>query len=219
MLIWTELRARKGDGLSVSDSGREGSAHRGQGVRRRRRAASRPDAPRLAAKAPSPNKSAFEFSDAQPAPLLGARMVLGRHFTEDDGKPQPRNPPSPPGAPPAAQQAQPPQLPAMAISRIPFWQRKFGGDSTRRRPDDRLRQRQSGDRRRAGAGLRAAVSAADRHRSERRHVDRCARLDFDAAARNTGALRVVARMKDGVTLEQARAEAEALRRRCANGIR
>src|SRR5262249_54249210 len=36
------------------------------------------------------------------------------------------------------------------------------------------------------------------------------RLDFDAAARNTGALRVVGRLKPGVTLEQARVEAEGI---------
>jgi predicted permease len=37
-----------------------------------------------------------------------------------------------------------------------------------------------------------------------------ARLDFEAAARNTGALRVVARLRQGVSLEEARAEAEAI---------
>src|SRR5262245_19743849 len=49
--------------------------------------------------------------------LLGARMFLGRHFTEEDGKPQP-NLQGPPGLAPQA-----PPLPAMAILTYPFWQR------------------------------------------------------------------------------------------------
>ena len=36
------------------------------------------------------------------------------------------------------------------------------------------------------------------------------RLNFDTAARNTGALRVIARLKDGVSLEAAKADAEAI---------
>src|SRR5262245_6609324 len=57
--------------------------------------------------------------------LLGARMFLGRHFTEEDGKPQPGNPPGAPGAAPPP----PPQLPSMVILTYPFFQRKFGGDA------------------------------------------------------------------------------------------
>jgi len=56
-----------------------------------------------------PEQIRVEAATPNLLPLLGARMFLGRHFIEEDGKPQPRNPPGPPGAPPAAQQATAPR--------------------------------------------------------------------------------------------------------------
>ena len=138
--------------------------------------------------------------------LLGARMFLGRHFTEEDGKP---NPPNPPVAPGAAPPPQAPQLPAMVILTYPFWQRKFGGDAgvVGRTID-------------FGNGKAEIVGVLapgfELLFPPRTGIDpnadlwTAARLNFDTAARNTGALRVVARLKQGVPLEQARAEAEAI---------
>src|SRR5262245_5926857 len=142
-------------------------------------------------------------------PLLGARMFLGRHFTEEDGKPQPRNPAPVQGASPPAAQAQPPRLPVMAILTYPFWQRKFGGDSA---VIGRTIDFGNGKAEIVGVLAPGFELLFPPRTGIDPNVDMwtAARLDFDAAARNTGALRVVARLKEGVTLEQARTEAEGL---------
>ena len=138
--------------------------------------------------------------------LLGARMFLGRHFIEEDGKPQPRNPP---GAPGAAPPPQAPRLPSMVILTYPFWQRKFGGDA-----GVVGRTIEFGNGKAEVVGVLAP--GFQLLFPPRTGIDpnadmwTAARLDFEAAARNTGALRVVARLKPGVPLEQARAEAEAI---------
>ena len=65
-------------------------------------------------------------------PILGARMALGRGFTADDAVPPPPPPPQPQGQAPApqAQQAQqPPQPPTMVILNHGYWQRRFGADA------------------------------------------------------------------------------------------
>ena len=63
-------------------------------------------------------------------PVLGARIALGRGFTADDAVPPPPPPARPQGQPaPQAQQAQqPPQPPAMIVLNHGYWQRRFGGD-------------------------------------------------------------------------------------------
>ena len=54
--------------------------------------------------------------------LVGARIVLGRDFTDDDGQPQP-----PPPAPGTQQTTPPPpRLPIMAIISYEYFQRQFG---------------------------------------------------------------------------------------------
>jgi len=55
--------------------------------------------------------------------LLGAGIVLGRDFSEDDGQPQPPAPP--PGVPPAAAA---PRLPAIAIISYEYFHRRFGSN-------------------------------------------------------------------------------------------
>src|SRR2546422_3189407 len=60
--------------------------------------------------------------------LVGARIVLGRDFIDDDGRPQP--PPPAPGT-----QATPtPRLPVMAIISYEYFQRRFGSNPAAIRP-------------------------------------------------------------------------------------
>src|SRR5215468_8317912 len=55
--------------------------------------------------------------------LLGAKIVAGRDFTEDDGQPQP---PQTGGAPGAQAPAPPPTI---AILSYDYWQRRYGGNT------------------------------------------------------------------------------------------
>ena len=138
--------------------------------------------------------------------LLGARMHLGRNFVEEDGKPQLRNPAAAAGA---AAQPQPPRLPVKAILTYPFWQRKYGGD-----PAIVGRTIDLGNGKAEIVGVLAP--GFQLLFPPRTGIDpnvdmwTALRLDLETAARNTGALRVVARLKPGVTLQQARAEAEGI---------
>jgi predicted permease len=55
--------------------------------------------------------------------VLGAKIVAGRDFEENDGQaPPPPDPTAGPNAPP------PPPLPQMTIITYEYWQRRFGGD-------------------------------------------------------------------------------------------
>jgi predicted permease len=56
--------------------------------------------------------------------LVGARIVLGRDFSDDDGQPQP-----PPPAPGTQVATPAPRLPAIAIISYEYFQRRFGGNS------------------------------------------------------------------------------------------
>ena len=65
--------------------------------------------------------------------VLGVTTVLGRGFTEDDGRPQPRPPQQPDGVvggPAGAAPAGPPpqRLPQIAVLSDGFWRRQYGAD-------------------------------------------------------------------------------------------
>ncbi|HUI44147.1 MAG TPA: ABC transporter permease [Terriglobia bacterium] len=64
--------------------------------------------------------------------LLGARILVGRDFTDSDGTPQPAPPAPAANAPAAPNAAAPPapQLPTYAILSYGYWQRRYGGDSS-----------------------------------------------------------------------------------------
>lgn len=138
--------------------------------------------------------------------LLGATIQLGRNFKEEDGAP----PPPPPATEANAGQAQrAPQVPTIAILTNGFWQRRYGGDpSVVGRMVD------------LGAGRAEIVGVLapgfELLFPPRTGIDSnvdmwtAARLNFDTAARNTGALRVIGRLKPGVSLEHAQVEAEGI---------
>src|SRR5215510_5374021 len=207
VLVWTELRARKVMDFpfpipDVKDLRVEATSFDGvAGLFPPGRVA-------IGGEGTEPEQIRAEGATTNLLPLLGARMFLGRHFTEEDGKPQPRNPAPVQGAPPPATQPQP-RLPVMAILTYPFWQRKFGGDST---IVGRTIDFANGKAEIVGVLAPGFELLFPPRTGIDPNVDMwtAARLDFDAAARNTGALRVLARLKEGVTLEQARTEAEGI---------
>ena len=138
--------------------------------------------------------------------LFGARIALGRDFTESDAIPQPRPPqarvgaPAPPPVPP---------IPAIAILSHEFWQRRYGGD--------RNILGKSID---VGGGPAQIVGVLEPGFEvlfpPRAGVDRAPdiwtalRIDYETASRKNVFLRVVGRMKPGVTVAQAKAQAEAV---------
>jgi len=132
--------------------------------------------------------------------MLGGSIALGRDFTESDGVPQPAPPPAAAGAPPAQG---PPPLPAMVILSYEYWQRRFGGRADIiGRP---LPGRQQGGSQIVGV-LKPGFQLffpPDSNVETRPDVWFANRLAYDNAGRNGVSHRVIARLKDGVTIEQA----------------
>jgi putative ABC transport system permease protein len=134
-------------------------------------------------------------------------VQLGRDFTDKDAMPQPRPPQAAPGAAPAAPAT--PPLPFIAILSHEFWQRRYGGD--------RAILGKSID---VGGG-RAEVVGVLQPGFELLFPPRAGlekmpdvwfalRIDYDNASRRDVFLRVIGRMKPGVTIAQAQAQTEAI---------
>ena len=143
--------------------------------------------------------------------VLGARIEYGRDFVEEDGTPQ-RLPAA--AAQGATAAPAPPLIPVSAVLTHEFWVRRFGGD-----PSVVGRVIPFGGGRAQIVGIiapgfqllfppRTGIDPAV-------DIYTALRLNFETAARNTGALRVVARLKSGVTIEEAQADADGL----ASGMR
>ena len=139
--------------------------------------------------------------------MMGASIIAGRDFEESDGTPQP--------APPAGANPQanpPPALPTMAILSNEYFQQRFGGD-------------------RSLIGKPLPVSAAfgpppvvvgvlapgfelllppQANIEQFPSVWLAARIPYDVANRNNVQWRVIGRLKPGVELGQAQAEAETI---------
>jgi putative ABC transport system permease protein len=139
--------------------------------------------------------------------MMGATIIAGRDFQDSDGTPQPE----PPAAAPPANAA-PPELPTMAILSNEYFQRRLGGD-------------------RSMIGKTLPVSAAfgpppiivgvlapgfellfppQVNMEQFPSLWLAARIPYDVAARNNVQWRVVARLKQGVSIAQAQTEAEAI---------
>jgi predicted permease len=134
--------------------------------------------------------------------LTGARIALGRDFTDQDGT-------TVPPAPPAGEQGAPaaPPVPRMAILSHEYFQKRYAGNS------DVLGHTMLTT---GGPGLVIVGVLApqfhlyfppDANVETAPDVWIADRIDYDAANRNSFGLRPVGRLKDGVTLEQAQAAA------------
>ena len=135
--------------------------------------------------------------------LVGARVVFGRDFSDDDGQPQP--PPPAPGA----QSATPPQrLPIMAIISYEYFQRRFGsnpavlGQSLNKGKPFSPRI----------VGVLAPhfqvyfPPSADLEPAPDIWIAN--RLGYDAAQRNGVSMRVIGRLQPGITIGRAQAAAD-----------
>jgi predicted permease len=135
---------------------------------------------------------------------LGAGVVLGRSFIDADGVPQP--PPAPgaaPGAPPAI-----PAVPAILVISYDYWQRRFGG-----KPDVIGQSLPV-----AGPGGTQIVGVLapgfellfppDANLERLPDVWFAARIPYDNAGRNGVQHRVIARLKDGVSIDRAQSVAD-----------
>src|SRR6266513_2692899 len=135
--------------------------------------------------------------------LVGARILFGRDFSDDDGQPQP--PPPPPGT----QSATPPQrLPIMAIISYEYFQRQFGSNPAVL--GQSLNKGQPFSPRIVGvlaphfqlyfppsADLEAAPE-----------IWVANRLGYNAEQRNSVSMHVIGRLQPGVTVARAQAAAD-----------
>ncbi|MGC1484370.1 MAG: ABC transporter permease, partial [Candidatus Acidiferrum sp.] len=135
--------------------------------------------------------------------LVGAKIVLGRDFSDEDGQPQP-----PPPATGTQTATPPPQLPIMAIISYEYFQRRFGSNSAVL--GQSLNKGKPFSPRIVGvlaphfqiyfppsADLEAAPE-----------IWIANRLGYDAAQRNGVSMRVIGRLKPGITIGRAQAAAD-----------
>ncbi len=144
--------------------------------------------------------------------LMGQPIVAGRDFTEADSTPQ-----TPPAA--APQGAAPPaRVPAYVILSYEYWQRRFGGDpAILGRPLPGF----PGQNAPISVGVAAPhfqlLFPADANVETSPDLWICARIPYDVANRNNVQWRVIGRMKDGISLERAQAEADAVSMQIRHG--
>jgi putative ABC transport system permease protein len=131
--------------------------------------------------------------------LLGVRVTLGRDFIESDGQPQP---PGPNGAPPPPDQ----RLPTYAIASQEFFQRRFGGNPAA------LGQPVVKN----GPVLVGVVERGvellfrpDKNIEQRPDLWMAGRLDYNTPRTSLG-WRVIGRLRNGVTIQRAQAQADAV---------
>ena len=137
--------------------------------------------------------------------LMGAKIQVGRDFQDSDGQPQPA-PAQAPNAPPAANAPPPPRLPTIAIISYEYWQRRFGGSTAVLGKPLQV----------AGGGPTPQIVGVlapgfellfppDANLERLPDLWIANRLSYDAASRLNVSLRVIGRLKPGVTLDQAQA--------------
>jgi putative ABC transport system permease protein len=136
--------------------------------------------------------------------MMGGRIQFGRDFVESDGQPPP---PAPQVPAPNAQLQQPPT--AMAILSYEYFERRYGGNTAIL--GHRMLNGGTGGPQVVGvlAPRFELLFPPEANMEQTPDVWTAARLNYDAANRNNVSLRVIGRLRNGVTLEQAQAEADA----------
>src|SRR5215472_7275175 len=144
--------------------------------------------------------------------LMGHSIVAGRDFTDADGTPQPAAPAAPQGAPP------PQRLPNSVILSYEFWHRRFGSDASMlNRPLPGLNPQNVLIPVGVAAPHFQLLFPADANVETNPDYAVCGRIPYDAANRNNVQWRVVGRMKNGVSLERAQSEADAVSKQIKQG--
>jgi len=132
--------------------------------------------------------------------VLGARIQVGRDFTEEDATPQPQ-----------AQQGQPAPapLPLVGIISHGFWMRRYGGDASVVGKDIDL----GGGRARIVGVLSPDFEMLFPPRANVERVPdmwTATRIDYETANRNNVAFRGIGRLKPGVTVQQAQVQVDSV---------
>ena len=140
--------------------------------------------------------------------LLGARIAFGRDFEDKDAMPQPAPPQA--GSTPAVTSAPPaPRLPVIAILSYGIWQRRYGAD-----PHIIGKAIELGANRPQVVGVLQPgfelLFTPDTNVARAPDIWIANRIDFANASRNDVFLRVVGRLKPGVSLEQARVQVDGI---------
>ena len=142
--------------------------------------------------------------------LLGHKIQVGRDFADADGTPQPP-PPTPVGdalPPPGAQP--PPPLPNIAIISHEFFQRRFGGNASIVGQSIPF----GGNGRAEIVGVLAPgfeiLFPPGTNVDPRPDILIASRVNFETGSRNNVSLRVVAKLKPGVSFNQAQQELDRL---------
>jgi putative ABC transport system permease protein len=139
--------------------------------------------------------------------LLGHRIHAGRNFVEEDGVPQPDAPQG--EAIPAPGIQPPPPLPNIAIISYEFWQRRYGGDAS-----IVGKSIEFGNGRADIVGVLAPnfeiLFPPGTSVDPRPDILIASRANFETGSRNNVSLRVIARLKPGVSFEQAQSELDRL---------
>ena len=139
--------------------------------------------------------------------LLGHRIHAGRNFVEEDGVPQPDAPQG--EALPAPGLQPPPPLPNIAIISYEFWQRRYGGN-----PSIVGKSIEFGNGRADIVGVLAPnfeiLFPPGTSVDPRPDILIASRANFETGSRNNVSLRVIARLKPGVSFEQAQSELDRL---------
>ena len=135
--------------------------------------------------------------------LLGARIVVGRDFTEEDATPQAAPPPGAAAAAPAN------PVPIVVILSHGFFQRRYGGDPS---IIGRTVDFNNGRAQIVGVLDPSFELLFPPRTGLNTNADMwtALRLNFDTAARNTGVLRVIGRLKPGVTIAEAQNDLEGI---------
>jgi predicted permease len=138
--------------------------------------------------------------------LIGHRIHIGRNFVEEDGTPQPAQPQGDalPGL-----DAPPPPLPNIAIISYEFWQRRYGGDES-----IVGKSIEFGNGRADIVGVLAPgfelLFPPGTNVDPRPDIIVANRVNYETGSRNNVFLRVIAKLKPGVTFDQAQSELDRL---------